>query len=96
MSDRSLKGPGDPRELLAYKKAEIIYLLTFRFCERFLKQREEAFREGGGLRERLTNARLEVRRRQSGGLGRMRPGEDTQHHTETLSHTEAKKQKVGR
>lgn len=34
--------------------------------ERFLKQREEAFREGGGLRERLTNARLAARRRQGG------------------------------
>jgi len=38
MSDRLLKSPGDPRKLLAYKKAEIIYLLTFRFCERFLKK----------------------------------------------------------
>jgi len=40
MSERLLKSPGDPRKLLAYKKAEIIYLLTFRFCERFLKQRK--------------------------------------------------------
>jgi len=38
MSDRLLKSPGDPRKLLAYKKAEMIYLLTFRFCERFLKR----------------------------------------------------------
>ena len=38
MSERFLKSPGDPRKLLAYKKAEIIYLLTYRFCERFLRK----------------------------------------------------------
>lgn len=38
MSDRLLKSPGDPRKLLAYKKAEAIYLITFRFCERFLRK----------------------------------------------------------
>ena len=38
MSDRLLKSPGDPRKLLAYKKADIIYRLTFRFCERFLRK----------------------------------------------------------
>lgn len=29
---------GNYRELLAYQKAEVIYDLTFRFCERFLKR----------------------------------------------------------
>ncbi|MDP4220285.1 MAG: four helix bundle suffix domain-containing protein [Bacteroidota bacterium] len=29
---------GNYRELLSYKKAEIIYDLTFRFCERFLRK----------------------------------------------------------
>ena len=66
MSDRLLKSPGDPRKLLAYKKAEMVYHQCRYLLERFLKQREEAFRKSGGLRERLTNARLEARRAQQG------------------------------
>jgi len=38
MRERLLKSPGDPRNLLAYKKAELIYLITFRFCGRFLRK----------------------------------------------------------
>lgn len=29
---------GNYRQLLSYRKAEIIYDFTFRFCERFLKR----------------------------------------------------------
>jgi len=31
---------GNYRELLSYRKAEIIYDFTFRFCEQFLKRGE--------------------------------------------------------
>lgn len=31
---------GNYQELLSYQKAEVIYDLTFRFCERFLKKRD--------------------------------------------------------
>jgi len=29
---------GNYQELLSYQKAEVVYDLTFRFCERFLKK----------------------------------------------------------
>jgi len=66
---------GHYQELLSYRKAEVVYDLTFRFCERFLKrgdrtidQMVQAARSGkqnivreGGLRERMTRARLQQR-----------------------------------
>lgn len=36
--DGFLPAGGNYRDLLSYRKAEIIYDLTFRFCERFLKR----------------------------------------------------------
>ena len=48
MSERFLKSPGDPRKLLAYKKAEIIYLLTYRFCERFLRKGDRTIDQMAG------------------------------------------------
>jgi four helix bundle suffix protein len=37
--DQSLPSPhGNYAELLSYQKAEVVYDLTFRFCERFLKK----------------------------------------------------------
>jgi hypothetical protein len=33
-----LPARGNYRELLSYKKSEIVYDITFRFCERFLKR----------------------------------------------------------
>ena len=39
MSEESFLPPhGNYRELLSYQKAEVIYDLTFRFCQRFLRQ----------------------------------------------------------
>ena len=38
MADRFIPPHGNYRQLLSYKKAEIIYDLTFRFCDRFLKK----------------------------------------------------------
>ena len=35
---RFLPKTGNYRELLSYRKAEILYDFTFRFCERFLKR----------------------------------------------------------
>jgi len=38
MTDRFLPKTGNYRELLSYRKAEVIYDFTFRFCEKFLKR----------------------------------------------------------
>ena len=48
-----------------------VYIYQCRYLlERLLKQREEAFRSEGGLRERMTHVRLEARRqKRSGGTG---------------------------
>ena len=84
---------GNYRELLSYQKAEVVYDLTFRFCEtrpaevvaniaiclihqanylldRQIKRLEQDFLKEGGLRERMTRARLQVRDHQrNGGRG---------------------------
>lgn len=38
--DSFLPKTGNYQELLSYQKAEIVYDLTFRFCERFLNYRD--------------------------------------------------------
>lgn len=38
MTDGFLPKTGNYRELLSYRKAEVIYDFTFRFCEKFLKR----------------------------------------------------------
>jgi four helix bundle suffix protein len=58
-----------PDEVVANIAICLIHQCRY-LLERFLKQREEAFKAGGGLRERLTNARIEARREQRlGGAG---------------------------
>ena len=57
---------GNYQDLLSYQKAEVVYDLTFRFCQRFLldqqiRRLEQDFLKEGGLRERMTHARLESR-----------------------------------
>jgi hypothetical protein len=70
---------GGYRELLSYQKAEVVYDITYRFCQRFLTkgdrtidQMVQAARSGkqniaegsqasGGIRERMTRARLQHR-----------------------------------
>ena len=37
MKERLLPPHGNYRQLISYRKAEVVYDLTFRFCERFLK-----------------------------------------------------------
>ena len=71
--DGFLPRHGNYRELLSYKKAEIIYDITFRFCERFLKrgdrtvdQMVQAARSGKqniaeGSKASLTSAQTEIR-----------------------------------
>jgi hypothetical protein len=49
---------GHYQKLLSYRKAEIIYDLTYRFCSRLLEQMDR------GLRERMTRARLEKRHKE--------------------------------
>ena len=64
---------GNYRELLSYKKAEIVYDLTFRFCQRFLRrgdrtvdQMVQAARSGKqniaeGSKASLTSTQTEIR-----------------------------------
>jgi hypothetical protein len=52
---------GGYRNLLSWKKAEIIFDATARFCERFLLERD--FVSKGGIRERMRKARMDYRRR---------------------------------
>jgi|GEM_PF-2310161 len=54
---------GNYHELLSFQKAEVIYYLTYRFCGRFLTNPASAkrFCKRGGLRERMTRARLQSR-----------------------------------
>jgi four helix bundle suffix protein len=56
---------GGYKKLLSYQKAEIVYDATVYFCGHFIdrqiRQLEKGFLEAGGLRERMTRARLETR-----------------------------------
>ena len=36
--ERLLQAYGNYRELLSFQKAEIVYDLTYRFCQRFLRK----------------------------------------------------------
>jgi hypothetical protein len=38
---------GNYRELLSYKKAEVVYDLTYRFCKRFLSKGDRTNRSDG-------------------------------------------------
>jgi four helix bundle suffix protein len=71
--DGFLPPHGNYRELLSYKKAEIVYDLTFRFCKRFLKrgdrtidQMVQAARSGKqniaeGSKASLTSTQTEIK-----------------------------------
>ena len=64
---------GNYRELLSYKKAEIVYDITYRFCEKFLKrgdrtidQMVQAARSGKqniaeGCKAAVTSAETEIK-----------------------------------
>lgn len=67
---------GGYEQLRAYQKSQIIYDATVFFCDKFISKRSrthdqmvQAARSGnknlaeGGLRERMTRARLEARRK---------------------------------
>lgn len=57
---------GNYRELLSYQKAEVVYDITYRFCRKFLSKGDRTidFLKKGGLRERMTRARLKSRQNQ--------------------------------
>jgi four helix bundle suffix protein len=65
MTDGFIPPHGGYRKLLSYQRAAVVYEATVRFCERCLdrqiSQLERAFVEDGGLRERMTAARLRQR-----------------------------------
>jgi hypothetical protein len=50
-----MSSPDRPGFMPSHGRAEVVYDLTFNFCGRFLKE--------GGLRERMTRARLNYRKR---------------------------------
>ncbi len=72
-TDGFLPARGNYRELLSYQKAEIVYDITFRFCERFLKrgdrtidQMVQAARSGKqniaeGSKASLTSTQTEIK-----------------------------------
>jgi four helix bundle suffix protein len=57
---------GDYEQLLSYQKAEVVYDITNRFCQRL----ERDFVKEGGLRERMTKARLQYRNHERNGKKR--------------------------
>ena len=71
--DGFLPGRGNYRELLSYRKAEVVFDITFRFCQRFLKkgdrtidQMVQAARSGKqniaeGSKASLTSTQTEIR-----------------------------------
>ena len=76
MVEHFIPSHGGYENLRSFQKARIVYDGTVRFCQRFLKKRdrtvdqmidqqlrylEEAFVKEGGLRERMTRARLAER-----------------------------------
>ena len=68
MPEHFIPPHGGYEKLLSYQKAKIVYDGTVRFCGRFLNRRdrtvdqmETAFVQEGGLRERMTRARLTER-----------------------------------
>ena len=73
MAEHFIPSHGGCENLLSFQKARIVYDGAVRFCQRFLKKRdrtvdqmidqqlhylEKAFVKEGGLRERMTRARL--------------------------------------
>jgi four helix bundle suffix protein len=55
---------GNYRELLSYQKAEVVYDLTY-LLDQQIRRLEQDFLKEGGLRERMTRARLAARKHQS-------------------------------
>jgi len=61
-SQRLLPPRGDYRTLISFQKAEIIYDITFRYLiDHQLHRLEQDFLTTGGLRDRMTHARLQYR-----------------------------------
>lgn len=79
-TERLLPPRGDYRTLLSFQKAEVISDITFRFAHQYLARSDrtidqqirhlkQAFLQQGGLRERMTRARLAYRNGAYGKLG---------------------------
>lgn len=68
MCDSFLPPGGNYQDFLAYQKAEVVYDITFRFAHKCLARGDRTIDQmvlkEGGLRERMTRARVEVRKRQ--------------------------------
>jgi four helix bundle suffix protein len=67
---------GDYQTLLSHQKAEVVYDITYRFAHKFLskgdrtidqqlRRLEKDFLDQGGLRERMTSARIASRKHPS-------------------------------
>ena len=60
--NRLLPPRGDYQTLLSFQKAELVYDRTFRFAHKIdqqLRRLDQDFLKEGGLRERMTRARLQ-------------------------------------